>query len=67
MGIIGENVVTLDEVFVKAESKLAWLCEYDDMEFWLPKSLAECEETIRSGQAFELTVPEWFAMIEELI
>ena len=54
-------MISLSPVIVINETDLAWLIEYEEQQYWVPKS--ECEITYD----FQLNIPEWLALEKGMI
>ena len=54
--------VTIDNVFVKAETDRAILCDIDGDEHWIPKSqISDDSEVYQDGDEGDLVITEWLA------
>jgi len=58
-----DGTVALEECLVKHETEKAYLVEYEEEEYWLPKSQIVEEESdeIQLGETVTISVKRWLA------
>ena len=63
-----EEPVELDNVFVVRESEKALLCNIENEEVWIPKSmLLDGSDVGEDGDTGTLVIPRWLAVEKEII
>ena len=65
---MSEQIVEIDDVTVEAETDLALLCNIDDKQHWIPKSVVhEDSEVSGESDTGTIIVMRWFAEKQGLV
>ena len=65
---IGNDRVYIEDVLAIRETEKALLCQIEDEEHWIPKSVIDDDSEVwKDGQEGELVIAEWWAEKNGLI